>query len=132
MAKGTTVLKIGSGIALFSVLYFLFNKEPDFEDTPLPEGSNVDTQKTITMSSALYEVLTNIQWSYFSNERCTLFGSYLQYNDADFINTANVYKNKFGVTLRSSIADLIVESCYIYETDNEQLVLDRMTRLNIP
>ena len=107
------------------------SSNPTFEDTEIPQGE-VNQSRIEAMASELFELLENPMVQILDRPRCDALGRYGTFSNAEFVATANFYKNKFGKTLRQSLSDLYFRPCAPWNEPHETHVLTRMQELNIP
>ena len=104
---------------------------PKFEDTTQPAGE-VNQERIQSMASELFELLDNPRVQFLDRPRCDSLGRYATFSNAEFVATANYYKNKFKKTIRQSLNDLYFRPCAPWNEAHEEHVLTRMQELNIP
>ena len=104
------------------------NDASKIKDTPRPAGS-VDTAKVNSILSELRNQLTTY-YAWDASPRCAAYERYYKNtNDAEFVEVANQYKNKFNTTLRSHISSQFLTGCW--GEDFEGKVRQRMNNLNV-
>lgn len=122
---GLTLGGIGVGWWLFGP------SNPKFDDTEVPDGE-VDQERIQAMASEMWELFDNPRVQLYDRPRCDALGRYSTFSNAEFVATANYYKNKFKKTIRQSLNDLYFRPCAPWNEPHEDHVLIRMQELNIP